>query len=88
MSLDTSFFASFISSVVAQKLVFRIRVSLLRDIHRLSGRYHGNAQVGETLYRLEQDVEHVAELSGDILPSTLQMVVVGVMVLVTMAVLN
>src|SRR2546422_2718256 len=45
-SLGMSFLATFISSVVAQKLVFRIRVSLLRHIHRLSGRYHGNAQVG------------------------------------------
>jgi ABC-type multidrug transport system fused ATPase/permease subunit len=87
-SLGASFLASFISSVVAQKLVFRIRVSLLRHIHRLSGRYHGNAQVGETLYRLEQDVERVAELSGDILPASLHMLVVGVMVLVTMSVLN
>src|SRR5580693_1921705 len=31
-SLSASFFASFVSSVVAQKLVFRIRVSLLRHI--------------------------------------------------------
>jgi ABC-type multidrug transport system fused ATPase/permease subunit len=87
-SLSASFFASFVSSVVAQKLVFRIRVSLLRHIHRLSGRYHGNVQVGETLYRLEQDVERVAELSGDILPATLHMVVVGIMVLATMSALN
>ena len=55
-SLGMSFLGTFISSVVAQKLLFRTRVSLLRHIHRLSGRYHGNAQVGDTLYRLEQDV--------------------------------
>src|SRR5260370_1750988 len=37
-SLGMSFLATFVSSVVAQKLVFRIRISLLRHIHRLSGR--------------------------------------------------
>jgi len=44
--------------------------------------------VGETLYRIEQDVDRVAELSGDILPLTIQMVIMGVMVVVTMGILN
>jgi ABC-type multidrug transport system fused ATPase/permease subunit len=44
--------------------------------------------MGDTLYRLEQDVDRVAELSGDILPLTIQMVIIGAMVLVTMGILN
>jgi ABC-type multidrug transport system fused ATPase/permease subunit len=87
-SVIVSLLASFISCIVAQKMVFRIRVSLLRQIQTLPARYHGNAQVGETLYRIEQDVDRVAELSGDLLPFAMQMVIVGVMVLVTMGVLN
>lgn len=87
-SVIVSYLASFMSCVVAQKLVFRIRVSLLRRIQTLTAQYHGNSQVGETLYRIEQDVDRVAELSGDILPLTIQMVIMGVMVLVTMVVLN
>jgi ATP-binding cassette subfamily B protein len=87
-NLGISYLATFVSSIVTQKLVFRIRVSLLRCIHTLSADYHGNAQVGETLYRIEQDVERVAELSGDILPVTMHMVIVGAMVMVTMGVLN
>ena len=87
-SVIVSYLSSFISSVVTQKMVFRIRVSLLRRIQTLPARYHGNAQVGETLYRIEQDVDRVAELSGDILPLTIQMVIMGVMVLVTMGILN
>ena len=87
-SVIVSYLSSFISCVVTQKMVFRIRVSLLRRIQTLPARYHGNSQVGETLYRIEQDVDRVAELSGDILPLTIQMVIMGVMVVVTMGVLN
>src|SRR5271170_607187 len=87
-SVIVSYLSSFISCVVTQKLVFRIRVSLLRRIQILPARYHGNAQVGEILYRIEQDVDRVAELSGDILPLTIQMVLMGIMVLVTMGILN
>src|SRR5579863_7059581 len=87
-SVIVSYLSSFISCVVTQKMVFRIRVSLLRRIQTLPARYHGNSQVGETLYRIEQDVDRVAELSGDLLPLTIQMVIMGVMVLVTMGILN
>jgi ABC-type multidrug transport system fused ATPase/permease subunit len=87
-SVIVSYLSSFISCVVTQKMVFRIRVSLLRRIQTLPARYHGNSQVGETLYRIEQDVDRVAELSGDILPLTIQMAIMGAMVLVTMGVLN
>jgi ATP-binding cassette subfamily B multidrug efflux pump len=54
----------------------------------LQAQYRRDFQVGDTLYRIEQDVDHVAELSGDILPLTIQMAIMGVMVLVTMGVLN
>ena len=87
-SVIVSYLSSFISCVVTQKMVFRIRVSLLRRIQTLPARYHGNTQVGETLYRIEQDVDRVAELSGDIFPLVIRMVIMGVMVLVTMGILN
>src|ERR1700723_4014986 len=87
-SVIVSYLSSFISCVVTQKMVFRVRVSLLRRIPTLPAGYHGNSQVGETLYRIEQDVDRVAELSGDILPLTIQVVIMGVMVLVTMGILN
>src|SRR5260370_31636257 len=87
-SVGMSYLASFVSCLVTQKMVFRIRVSLLRRIQTLPARYHGNSQVGETLYRVEQDVDRVAELSGDILPLTIQMVIAGGLVLLTMGILN
>jgi ABC-type multidrug transport system fused ATPase/permease subunit len=49
---------------------------------------HRGSQMEDTLYRIEQGVDRVAELSGDILPSTIQMMLMGIMVLVTMGVLN
>ena len=87
-SLGTNYLASFVSCLLTQKMVFRIRVSLLRQIHALPPHRHEKSQVGDTLYRLEQDVDRVAELSGDILPLTIQMVLMGIMVLVTMGILN
>src|SRR5580704_12917964 len=87
-SVGTNYLASFVSSLLTQKLVFRIRVSLLRQIHALPLQRHEKSEVGDTLYRLEQDVDRVAELSGDILPLTVQMVLIGMMVLVTMGILN
>ncbi len=87
-SVGMSYLASYLSCLFTQKMVFRIRVSLLRRIQSLPARYHGNSQVGETLYRIEQDVDRVAELSGEILPLTIQMVIMGVMVLATMGILN
>jgi ABC-type multidrug transport system fused ATPase/permease subunit len=87
-SLGINYLGSFVSCLVTQKMVFRIRVSLLRQIHTLPTRRHEKSQVGDTLYRIEQDVDRVAELSGDILPLTIQMALMGIMVLVTMGVLN
>jgi ABC-type multidrug transport system fused ATPase/permease subunit len=87
-SLGINYLGSFVSCLLTQKMVFRIRVSLLRQIHTLPTHRHEKSQVGDTLYRIEQDVERVAELSGDVLPLTIQMALMGVMVLVTMGVLN
>ena len=87
-SVGMTYLATFVSCLVSQKMVFRIRVSLLRRVQKRAAKYHSNAQVGETLFRIEQDVDRVAELSGDILPVTVHMVIVGVMVVVTMGVLN
>ena len=87
-SLAINYLGSFVSCLLTQKMVFRIRVSLLRQIQTLPTQGQEQSHVGDTLYRIEQDVDRVAELSGDILPLTIQMVLMGVMVLVTMGILN
>src|SRR6267143_2420857 len=80
--------AYLVGFVVSQKMIFRIRVLLIRRLHLLSARYYENTSVGEILYRVEQDVDRVGELGGDVLPSLIRMGIVAVMVLVTMSVLN
>jgi ABC-type multidrug transport system fused ATPase/permease subunit len=87
-SLGINYLASFLSCLVTQKMVFRIRMSVLRRVHVLPAQYRRDSQAGDTLFRIEQDVDRVAELSGDILPLTIQMAIMGVMVLVTMGILN
>ena len=87
-SIVVNYAASFLSTLVTQKMVFRLRVSLLRKIHNASARLYDNAQVGETLYRIGQDVDRAAELSGEILPLAIQMALMGAMVLATMVLLN
>jgi ATP-binding cassette subfamily B protein len=86
--LACSYAAYLIGFVVSQKMIFRIRVALIRRLHVRSARYYENTPVGEILYRVEQDVDRVGELGGDVLPSVIRMAIVAVMVLVTMGVLN
>ena len=59
--LGMSYLTAFVSALVTQKMVFRVRMSLLRRVHALSGKYHANTQVGETLFRVEQDVDRIHE---------------------------
>jgi ATP-binding cassette, subfamily B, bacterial len=86
--LAFSYASYLVGFIVSQKMIFRIRVALIRQLHVRSARYYENTPVGEILYRVEQDVDRVGELGGDVLPSMIRMAVVGVMVLVTMGVLN
>jgi ATP-binding cassette subfamily B protein len=86
--LAFSYAAYLVGFVVSQKMIFRIRVALIRRLHVRSARYYENTPVGEILYRVEQDVDRVGELGGDVLPSVIRMSIVAVMVLVTMGVLN
>lgn len=71
-----------------QDLVFRIRLSILEQMNRLSADYHEATPVGEKLYRMEQDVDQVAELGSSLVPYVLQTAFNTIFVIVTMFVLN
>ena len=86
--LAFTYAAYLIGFTVSQRITFRIRVALIRRLHVLSARYYDNASVGEILYRVEQDVDRVGELAGDVLSSLVRMTLMATMVLVTMGVLN
>jgi ATP-binding cassette, subfamily B, bacterial MsbA len=71
-----------------QKMTFRSRLRLLRHLQRLSAEYHDNRPLGDTLHRLQVDVEQVGTLSGEVIPGALRMVTVFSLVMTTMLVLN
>ena len=71
-----------------QKMIFRSRLSLLRHLQRLSAEYHDSRPLGDTLHRLQNDVDQVATLSGEVIPSALRMLTVFTLVMTTMLVLN
>lgn len=71
-----------------QKMTFRLRLNLLRHLQRLSPEYHDNRPLGDTLHRLQVDVEQVSTLSGDAIPSVLRTFTVFTLVMTMMLFLN
>jgi ABC-type multidrug transport system fused ATPase/permease subunit len=80
--------ASMLNCRAVQKMTFRTRLQLLRHLQRLSAEYHDNRTLGDTLHRLQIDVDQVGTLSGEVIPSTLRMVTIFTLVVTTMLVLN
>lgn len=70
-----------------QRLAFRLRLQLLEKINRLSADFHETMPVGEKLYRVEQDVDQVAEF-GSFVPHLLQAGFNLLFVVAAMAALN
>ncbi len=71
-----------------QKMTFRTRLTLLRHLQRLSAEFHDNRPLGDTLHRLQSDVDQVGVLSGDVIPTVLRMLTVFTVVMTTMLVIN
>ncbi len=71
-----------------QKMTFRSRLGLLRHLQRLSAEYHDNKPVGDTLHRLQVDVDQVATMSGEVIPTALRIVTGCTLIMITMLVLN
>ena len=71
-----------------QKMTFRLRLNLLRHLQRLSAEYHDNRPVGDTLHRLQVDVDQIGSLSGEMIPNALRMVTVFTLVMTIMLILN
>jgi ABC-type multidrug transport system fused ATPase/permease subunit len=77
-----------LSSRAVQKMIFRMRLKLLRRLQSLSAEYYDNNSVGDLLYRLEQDVAQVGELTGQILTFVLRTLVTTFLILLTMCLIN
>jgi ABC-type bacteriocin/lantibiotic exporter with double-glycine peptidase domain len=86
--LGLSATAGLVSFQTVQALVFRIRLSILEQINRLSADFHETTPIGEKLYRMEQDVDQVSELGSSLVPYALQTLFNAIFVVATMFVLN
>ena len=86
--LGLSALAGLVSFRTVQDLVFRIRLSILEKMNRLSADYHETTSIGEKLYRMEQDVDQVAELGSSLVPYALQTTFNAIFVVATMFALN
>jgi ABC-type multidrug transport system fused ATPase/permease subunit len=71
-----------------QKLVLRMRLNILEQMNRLSADYHETTPVGERLYRVEQDVDQVAEVGSNLVPFVLQTAFKAIFVMGTMLTLD
>ncbi|HEU4832891.1 MAG TPA: ABC transporter ATP-binding protein [Pyrinomonadaceae bacterium] len=71
-----------------QKLTYRSRLALLRHLQRLSAEYHDNTSPGDTLHRLQIDVDQVGTLTGEVIPVLLRTGTVFTLVMSTMLMLN
>ncbi|HEX6648595.1 MAG TPA: ABC transporter ATP-binding protein [Pyrinomonadaceae bacterium] len=80
--------SSMLNFRAVQKMTFRMRLQLLRRLQRLSAEYHDNRPVGDTLHRVQVDVEQVATVSSEVIPSALRTVTVFTLVTITMIVIN
>ncbi len=80
--------AGLLNVCAVQKMSFHSRLKLLRHLQRLSANYHDNTPVGDTLHRLQIDVDQAATLAGEVIPTALRMLTVFVVVLSAMLVLN
>jgi len=77
-----------LSNRAIQKMIFKLRLSLLRRLQKLTAEYHEKNSVGDLLHRLEHDVNLVGEITGQITTFLLRTVITTVLIVVTMAVLN
>jgi ABC-type bacteriocin/lantibiotic exporter with double-glycine peptidase domain len=80
--------ARLLSFRTVQTLVLRLRLNVLQQLNRLSAQYHESSPLGDTLYRIEQDVDQVAEIGSGLVPSVLQAIVNAVFVITTICILN
>lgn len=86
--LGFSALARILSFEAVQKLTLNVRLEILDRMNQLSADYHEDTAVGERLFRMEQDVDQVAELGSRIISSILQTFFNAVFVILTMCFLD
>ncbi len=77
-----------LSNRATQKMIFRTRLRLLRQLQRLPAEYHERNSVGDLLHRLEFDVCLIGESIGQITTLFLRTIITTAFIGLTMAYLN
>jgi ATP-binding cassette subfamily B protein len=73
---------------IANRIMFDIRLMLLRHLQSLSPSYFLKTPTGDLLHRLEQDVDQIQELGGNALASLLRIAVMTTLTFVILVVLS
>jgi ABC-type multidrug transport system fused ATPase/permease subunit len=77
-----------LDSYTTNRILFDIRLRLLRHLQRLSPSYFLKTSTGDLLHRLEQDVDQIQELGGSLLASVLRIAVMTTTTLAILALLS
>jgi ABC-type multidrug transport system fused ATPase/permease subunit len=77
-----------LTATVLQRVILRLRSRLFGQVQRMPAAFYDSRPIGDLVFRLEQDIDQVAQLGTDILPSVVRMIMVSVFVLAAMFFLN
>lgn len=77
-----------LDSYTSQRLMFGVRLRLLRHLQKLHPGYYLKTPTGDILHRLEQDVEQIQEMGGNALAALLRIVVMSALTLAIMSFLS
>ncbi len=77
-----------IDQYASQRLMLDIRRRLLRHLQTLSASFHHGNRKGETLHRVEQDVDQICALGGHTLAALLRIAVLSSLTILIMSVLS
>lgn len=77
-----------VASAATNRVRLRIRLSTLRRVQSFSADYHDHTPVSETLFRIQQDVDQVADLCGPLLVGLVRALTVSGITLAIMSALN
>jgi ABC-type multidrug transport system fused ATPase/permease subunit len=69
---------------VLQRIVLRLRARLLKQVQSMPAGFFDGRPVGDLVFRLEQDIDQVAQLGTEVAPTVLRMVMITVFVLAAM----
>lgn len=76
--------SNMVAARVLQRIVLRLRARLLKQVQSMPAGFFDGRPVGDLVFRLEQDIDQVAQLGTEVGPTVLRMVMITVFVLAAM----